>query len=429
MSRAHSGEVALSRDRGRSRDIIGENLKMALDVIGAHKLRSGLIILGVSIGVASLMGMVSILLGLGEKIRHDIFSSERPVIAVDKFNFFVGGIDESVLRRKDLTDEDARALREGCRLVQHITYHVAPQGRPPYTLYAGNEKSRMIQVAGTEPSLFYIWTLDLEEGRMFTDDEVNRRAKVVVLGHSPRRDLFPNTDPIGKRVKIGNDEFTVVGTFKERKTLFGALGENFALIPVTTYMSNLWKRPDLRRILGIVREGASVEEAKDDAIRVMRVRRKLRANQNNDFDVSSSEAVQELLSRITTPIATILAAISSIGLMVGGIGVMNMMLVSVTERTTEIGIRKAVGATRSDILWQFLIEAGTLTGIGGFVGITVGLAGAFVVSALTGLPSQLSVPYILIGVIFSISIGLFFGIYPANRAAKLDPVRAMSYAK
>ena len=416
-------------NKARSPDLIRENFVMALDIIFAHKLRSGLIILGVSIGVASLMGMVSILLGLGQKIRQDIFRSERPVVVLMKFDFFVGGSDESVLHRKELTEEDARAVREGCPSVQNVTYHVEPQGRPPYTIFAGNEKSRMIQVAGTEPSLLYIWSLDLEEGRMFTDDEVSHRAKVIVLGHSPRRDLFPTTDPIGKKVKIGNDEFTVVGTFNERKTLFGSLGENFAIIPATTYMANLWKRQDMRRVFGMVRDGVSVETARDEMIRVMRGRRKLRANQNNDFDVSSSDAALEFVNRITTPIAAILSAISSIGLLVGGIGVMNMMLVSVTERTTEIGIRKAVGATRRDILWQFLIEAGTLTGIGGIVGISVGLGGALAVSALTGLPSQISLPYILLGVISSIGIGLFFGIYPANRAAKLDPVRAMSYAK
>ena len=376
-------------NKARSPDLIRENFVMALDIIFAHKLRSGLIILGVSIGVASLMGMVSILLGLGQKIRQDIFRSERPVVVLMKFDFFVGGSDESVLHRKELTEEDARAVREGCPSVQNVTYHVEPQGRPPYTIFAGNEKSRMIQVAGTEPSLLYIWSLDLEEGRMFTDDEVSHRAKVIVLGHSPRRDLFPTTDPIGKKVKIGNDEFTVVGTFNERKTLFGSLGENFAIIPATTYMANLWKRQDMRRVFGMVREGVSVETARDEMIRVMRGRRKLRANQNNDFDVSSSDAALEFVNRITTPIAAILSAISSIGLLVGGIGVMNMMLVSVTERTTEIGIRKAVGATRRDILWQFLIEAGTLTGIGGIVGISVGLGGALAVSALTGLPSQL----------------------------------------
>jgi putative ABC transport system permease protein len=178
-----------------------------------------------------------------------------------------------------------------------------------------------------------------------------------------------------------------------------------------------------------VRPGVSLEAAKEEVTKVMRVRRKLKANQPDDFALISSDAVLEFLGKITRPIAAILAAISSIGLLVGGIGVMNMMLVSVTERTGEIGIRKAVGATRQDILWQFLIEAGTLTGLGGTLGIMIGLGAAFGVSALTGLPSQLSIPYILLAVVFSVFIGIFFGIYPANRASKLDPVAAMSYAK
>jgi putative ABC transport system permease protein len=182
-------------------------------------------------------------------------------------------------------------------------------------------------------------------------------------------------------------------------------------------------------VYGAVREGVSVDLAKDEIIRVMRVRRKLKANQENDFAVNSSDAALEFLDRLTAPIAGILAAISSIGLLVGGIGVMNMMLVSVTERTGEIGIRKAVGARRQDILWQFLIEAGTLTGIGGVLGITVGYGGALIVSALTGLPSALSPFYVMLAVVFSIAIGMFFGLYPANRAARQDPVAAMGYAK
>jgi putative ABC transport system permease protein len=287
----------------------------------------------------------------------------------------------------------------------------------------------MVQVAGTDPSLFYVWSLDLEAGRMFTEEEVAHRAKVVVLGHSPRRDLFPNRDPIGKKIKIGNDEYTVTGTFVERKTIFGEMGENFALIPYTTYMANLWKEYDSRHAIGAVREGVPVQKAKEEVTRVMRVRHKLKANKDDDFALVTSDAAVEFLHRITGPIAAVLAAISSIALMVGGIGVMNMMLVSVTERTGEIGIRKAVGATRKDILWQFLIEAGTLTGVGGIVGICLGLLAAFAVSVLTPLPSKLSVFYILLAVVFSIAIGVFFGLYPANRASKLDPVRAMSYAK
>ena len=410
------------------RGLIYENVVIALDIVRAHKLRSGLIILGVAIGVASLMGVASILLGLKEKITKDISASQETVIGVAKFDFLVGGIDEEKLHRKEITEEDARAVRENCPSLKYVTYHVEPPGRF-YTLYYGDEKSRMIKVVGTQPSLLHIWSLDLEEGRMFTDEEVFHRAKVVVLGHSPRRDLFPGIDPIGKRVKIGNDVYTVVGTFIERKTLFGSFGENFALIPYTTFMSNLWKEEDLRRIFGVLRPGVALEAGKDELIQAMRVRRKLKANQKNDFDIFSLDAVLEFLNKITTPIAGILAAISSIGLLVGGIGVMNMMLVSVTERTGEIGIRKAVGATRRDILWQFLIEAGMLTGIGGVIGITLGLAGALGVSALTGLPSALSSFYVVLAVVFSIGIGVFFGLYPANRASKLDPAQAMGFAK
>ncbi len=416
-------------EKVRSRGLLRENLGIAVDVMIAHKLRSGLIILGVAIGVASLMGMVSILLGLGEKITHDIQSSEATIVTLDKFDFLVRGFDEKMLHRKDITEEDARALREECPSLTNVSFISQPQGPPRYLLRHGNERSRMIQIAGTEPSLMNVWRLDLETGRMFTNEEVAHRAKVVVLGHSPRRDLFPVADPIGKRIKVGDEDFTVVGAFVERKTLFGSMGENFALIPYTTFKSNFWKEHDLQRVIGAVREDATLEEAKEEVVRVMRVRRRLKANQDNDFNVSSSDAVLEFLSKITGPIALILAAISSIGLLVGGIGVMNMMLVSVTERTGEIGIRKAVGATRQDILLQFLIEAGSLTGTGGLLGIALGLSAALGVSALTGLPNKLSLHYIVLAVAFSVGIGVFFGLYPANRASRLDPVKAMAYAK
>jgi len=414
----------MSNQRGKG--VIQENLTIAFEILWQHKLRSALIILGVGIGVAALMGMVSILLGLGEKIQHDIHSSEQTVVQLEKFDFMVGGFDEAMLHRKDITEDDSKALRSDCPTLEHTAYLVNGQ---PHALHAGSEKSRMISVIGGEPSLFYAWNLDLEGGRMFTDEEVLHRAKVIVLGSSPRRDLFPALDPIGKKIRVENDEYTVIGAFVERKTLFGALGENFALIPYTTYMATLWKQYDNRQVLATLRPGVIVEAAKDDITRVMRIRRHLKANQENDFALTSSDAALELIQRITGPIAGVLAAISSIALIVGGIGVMNMMLVSVTERTGEIGIRKAVGATRQDILWQFLIEAGALTGLGGLFGISLGLGAAVLVSSLTGLPSNQSPFYILLAILFSVAIGVFFGIYPANRASRLDPVKAMSYAK
>ncbi|MBZ5494903.1 MAG: ABC transporter permease [Acidobacteriia bacterium] len=413
---------------GKRAGLIGENLVIAVDVLRTHKLRSGLIILGVAIGVASLMGMVSILLGLKDSITKDISSSEQTVLQVQKFDFFVAGFDESMLHRKEISEEDAQAIREKCGTLRHVSFIVEPQGPPP-TLRYKDQKSRMVQVIGTQPSLLYIQSLDMEEGRMFTDEELLHRAKVVVLGHSPRRDLFPNIDPIGKKVRIADDDFTIVGTFVERKTLFGSMGENFAMIPYTTYKTTMWKEQDTQVVAAAVREGVSLETAREDVIRVMRLQRKLKANQDNDFAVTSSDAALEFIAKITAPIAMVLSAISSIALLVGGIGVMNMMLVSVTERTGEIGIRKAVGAKRQDILWQFLIEAGVLTGFGGVFGVILGLASAFAVSLMTGLPFSLSPVYIMLAVMFSIAIGVFFGLYPAHRASKLQPVNAIGYAK
>jgi putative ABC transport system permease protein len=191
----------------------------------------------------------------------------------------------------------------------------------------------------------------------------------------------------------------------------------------------MWKERDGQVVAASVREGVPVDVARDEIIRVMRVQRRLKANQDNDFAVTSSDAALEFITRITAPIALVLSAISSIALLVGGIGVMNMMLVSVTERTGEIGIRKAVGAKRQDILWQFLIEAGVLTGFGGILGIITGLSAALVVSLLTGLPVSLSPVYITLAVTFSIGIGMFFGLYPAHRASRLSPINAIGYAK
>jgi putative ABC transport system permease protein len=258
---------------------------------------------------------------------------------------------------------------------------------------------------------------------------VFHREKVAVLGHSPRRDLFPNLDPIGKKVRIADDDFTVIGTFAERKTLFGSMGENFAVIPYTTFNSVMGTENDVHVVVGAVREGVPLETARDEVIRVMRQQRKLRANQDNDFAVTTSAAALEFLGKITGPIALVLTSISSIALMVGGIGVMNIMLVSVTERTGEIGIRKAVGARRSDIRRQFLIEAGVLTGAGGIFGVMLGLGAAFAISKSSGLPFSVSPFYIGLAVASSVAVGMFFGLYPAHRAARLQPVSAIGFPK
>ncbi len=411
----------------KSTALFTESVRIAIDVLVAHKLRSGLVILGVAIGVSSLIGMISILLGLKASIVSEISNYQQTVLLVQKFDFFVNGFDEEMLRRKDIEEEDVEAVSSRCKTLSHVAFVFERQGIPP-TLSYQNEKSRMVSIVGTQPSLLQIYSLDLSDGRMFTDMEVSRASKVVVLSNSPRRDLFPNLDPIGKKIRINDDEYTIVGVFAERKAL-GEVGDNFAAIPYTTYQATMETDMDMPYIMASVRDDVSLEEASDEVIRVMRRQRKLKASEDNDFAVTSLDATLDFIERLTAPIALILSAISSIGLLVGGIGIMNIMLVSVTERTSEIGIRKAVGAVQKYILWQFLIESGTLTGIGGILGISIGLLGALGISMLTGLPFSLSPLFILMAVVFSVLIGVFFGLYPAYRASILDPIRAIGYAK
>jgi putative ABC transport system permease protein len=365
-----------------------------------------------------------------DSITKEVSNYEQTVLIVQKYDsFIVMGFDESMLHRKNLNDVDAQAIQNRCQTVSQVAFVIEPQGGIPPTLRYKNEKSRMVSIVGTQPSLLSIYSLDMEDGRMIGDAEVSRGAKVIVLGHSVKRDLFPNADPIGKKITIDNNDFIIVGTFAARKSIAGGASDNFAVIPYTTYKSTMWKENDSPYIMAAVREGIPIETARDDVIRVMRMQRRLKANQDNNFAVTSLDAAVDLLARITGPIALILTAISSIALLVGGIGVMNMMLVSVSERTNEIGIRKAVGAIRKHILWQFLIEAGTLTGSGGVIGICMGLAVALVISLVTGLPFSLSPIFILLAVAFSVAVGMFFGLYPAYRASKQSPIKAIGYAK
>jgi putative ABC transport system permease protein len=410
---------------GRFRSSFQNGLWQALDVVRSHKMRSGLVILGVAIGVATLMGMVGILAGLGEKIKQDIASSDQVVLTLSKFDYLVGGVDEKVMSRPDFTPEDAIAIEDDCPAIDRVDFYI-DASRFTILHYRG-EKTRLVSVAASGVNFPYVYSIPIEEGRYFTPDEVNHARNVVVLGYGPREDLFPNVDPIGKQVRLGRKQYTVVGTFSKRQSIFGSLGENYALIPHTTYMQDWAHDYEFKYINMTVREGATVDEAVDQVTELMRIRRKIKPSDEQNFVIMTSDAVQDFVSRITGPIALALVVISSIGLMVGGIGVMNIMLVSVTERTSEVGLRKAMGATKGDVQLQFLMEAGTLTGIGGIIGVAAGYALAGVVSKLIHIPMVLSPIYVIVAVIFSVGIGVFFGLHPATRAAKMDPVTALRW--
>jgi putative ABC transport system permease protein len=411
---------------GHAGQIWRENFRQAIEVIRTHRMRSGLLIAGVAIGVTTVLAMVTVMSGLSKRVQEDIISSNRPYLFVSRFDPMGGQEDQrDVMRRKQLSIEDARLLEEQCGTCELVDLNIDPQRMR--VLRYGAERTNLIQVVGTTRNFGSMYNIVIENGRFFTEFETERSRRVVVLGYGPAKDLFPNRDPIGRRVKIENHEYEIVGTMADREHIFGAISDNYAAVPYTTYEKDLGFRFDDYQLGITIKPEATLDAAVDEVHALMRASRKLDPGEEDDFFITTSEGFRELLSSITRYIALILVVISSIGLMVGGIGVMNIMLISVTERTREVGVRMAVGARRMDIMQQFLIEAGTLTGTGGLIGILIGLLAARGVAKLIRFPYSVPFVWIVIAFVFSASIGLVFGLYPANRAARMDPIKALHY--
>ena len=407
---------------------IGLSFGLAFDVLRSHKLRSSLVILGVAIGVTVLMGMVAVLTGLGKKIESDVTSSEKPVVTLSKFNFLTTGPnDEQVADRPDILPEDAIALESMCESAELADFFIDATPEKSKILQYRDQRSRIVFICGGGTSFPYVYSFSMKAGRYFNDAELGRSANVICLGYGPGEDLFPRQDPLGKAVRVGEEEYEVIGVFDERKSIFGGMSENFAVIPWTTFRKNMGSKGDPYYVFMTVKPGRKPVQLVNEARTVMRARHGLHGGEKDDFEVISDDKINEFVKRITGPIGIVLLIMSSIGLTVGGIGVMNIMLVSVTERTREIGIRKALGARREVILMQFLIEAGMLTGIGGIIGVALGSLLAFGIGRAADFPAQVHPLIALGGVLFSASIGIFFGIMPASRAARLDPIEALRY--
>jgi len=389
-------------------------------------MRSGLLILGVAIGITTILGMVTVLSGLGRKINQDVVSSNRPYLIVQKYDLFVGKVEEEeMLKRKNIEPEEAEAIARMCPAVDKVCFITSSSAG--YLLHRKGERTQPLQLLGSSATFPDIYSLALAKGRFFTDEEVRWRERVVVLGYGPAADLFPREDPIGKFVRIGSQRYQVVGTFVRRKQFTGSISDNFAVVPYTTYRKDFGRRWDNSSITATAKEGYSLEEAKDQVITALRIKRKLKPSQKNDFAVLTSVALVKMMGKITFYIGLVLIVIASIGLVVGGIGVMNIMLISVAERTREIGVRMALGARPRDILQQFLVESATLTGMGGVVGAAFGVLFAYAVSSLIHFPFQFSLFWTVVSVLFSAVVGLVVGIYPAHRAARMNPVEALRY--
>lgn len=415
----------MSDGRARAAMQVRESVGQAGQTIRGHKMRSGLLILGVAIGVATLLAIVVIVSGLSGKIRNDIVSASRPYLNIARYQGMGGEDVEELLRRPQLMPECIEALQavEG---IDRVDYFISNNDGTVLTY--GRERTNFVQVMGTSENFAYMFSFTLEDGRYFTSAEVAARSRVCVLGNGPRADLFPRQDPIGRTLKLYGKSYLIVGTIAARRSFIGQMGDNFVVVPWTAFEKDFADKDREDRSLAVtVADGYETEAVRTDVIGALRRARGLRPGEPNDFEVTASETYGELIDRITGGVALVLVVLSSIGLMVGGIGVMNIMLISVTERTREIGIRMAIGARRRDLLAQVLIEAGTLTGIGGLLGIGLGYVLSWSVTRLLHFPFAIS-PLVTAGaVLFSVAIGVVFGVYPANRAARMDPIEALRH--
>jgi len=409
--------------------ILREISLMAIDSIKTHKLRSFLTVLGIVIGVMTVIGMVSVIQGLNKSFMKELEATGSDLIMVQKYDpVQMGTRSEEERQRKDLTFEDAKAIEKGCPLVKGVAVSFSVSVFDQVDIKYQNIKSDSSQIIGINEKFPVVYALYLpREGRFLTESEITHSSRSCILGFELAEILFPHTSALSKEVRIGPEKFTVVGVLSKRGQMFGQSRDNFIGIPITALMKYFSYEKDSIQIAATPKEHGRMEEAIQQITDFLRQRRKVKYGQPNDFAILTQDSLLDLFNQLTGAAFLVMIVISSIGLMVGGIGVMNIMLVSVKERTREIGIRKALGAKARDILKQFLIEAVVLTGTGGVLGILVGFGIAFIVNAATPLPATVSIWSVIVGFAVSVSIGLFFGIFPAQKAAKMDPIVSLRY--
>jgi putative ABC transport system permease protein len=409
--------------------IFREVFRMAVESLRSHKLRSFLTILGIVIGVMTVIGMVSIIQGLNRSFLSELQSAGSDMIVIRKTEGIqMGRMTEEERTRKDLTFDDAKAIEMEAPLVRAVAVSIYVSPFDTNEVKYRNAKSDNAMVIGMNEKWPVVMSLYLPRlGRFVTESEVARSARVCVLGSELADVLFPTTNPVGKIIRVGPEEFTVVGVLAKRGQMFGQSRDNFVGLPITTLMKYYRYEKDGLEIIAKPREPGTLSETIEQISGVLRQRRKVPYGKPNDFSVMTQDSIVDLYNQITGAAYLVMIVISSIGLLVGGIGVMNIMLVSVKERTREIGIRKAIGARAGDILKQFLIEAMFLTGMGGLLGVLAGFAIALIVKAATPLPAAVSPWSVVLGLSVSAAIGLFFGIFPAQKAAKMDPIASLRY--
>ncbi len=401
-----------------------ESMLLALEGLKANKLRSILTMLGIIIGVGAVIAMVSMGLGVQQKVQNSLAGLGSNLLVVSPgANSPSGGVRLAAGSNITLTKQDAQAIAREISGVSAVAPTVSQQCRLVY----GRENWKT-SVQGATPELLTMRNMRIAAGRFFNSSEENSRARVAVLGETVATNLFGNVSPVGKTIRIEAAPFRVIGVLASKgQSSMGQDQDDTVIIPLTTAQERLLGITYLHSINVEAVNDKVIDKVQADITTLLRTRHHLTANMENDFTVRNMTAIMTTMQETTGTITLFLGAVAAISLVVGGIGIMNIMLVSVTERTREIGIRKALGATYHNILLQFLVEAVVISVTGGLIGILLGVAGARAISLIAGWNAVTSYTAALAAFSVSVMIGLFFGIYPARKAARLDPIEALRY--
>lgn len=408
---------------------IRDGILLALASLRENKLRTGLTILGVLIGVAAVIGMASIISGLDKMVVSEIENMGSNVLYVTKFapDVDYDKLTEEERNRKPIDYEAAQVIRELCPSVTAVSPQNYYRARGGNIVKYKNKQANRPSLFGTPPDYTGVNKRYVDRGRFINEFEMERRAMVCVIGTDVAKALFEENDPvINQNIRVNSRLFRVIGVMEEKEPFLGESDNNFVILPYTTFAKlHPWEKALFLQVSAV--SSQAIPQAMEEITAALRNQRGVPYHKPNDFAIWTQDNLKEMVNDITQVIYVAMIVISSVGLMVGGVGVMNIMLVSVTERTREIGVRKAIGARRMNILIQFLTEAMTLSGTGGVLGIMAGVALAFLVKLLFSMPFTVSILWMCLGFSVSVFVGLAAGIYPAYKAAKVDPIISLRY--
>jgi putative ABC transport system permease protein len=400
-----------------------EGFKIALQSLWANKLRSILTLLGVVIGIASVITVVTLTNGAKQFVTAKINSYGAAIITVSKMPQTFMTLQEYLTyqKRKDITFDDYRAIATQCRSCVSVGAERTATGSVIY----GTHSTTDTEIRGWTWTMPPINNLDIALGRSFTESEETHGAHVALVGADIVNNMLGPGDPLGKEIRVDGEPYRVIGVAEAKGNLFGSSLDNWVAIPLENFLNRYGSNVSMSIYVDTGGGGAVMESVSDEVRTIMRIRHHLGPAAPDNFNVDSSDTFTDMLGRILNNFGAVVAAIATISLVVGGIVIMNIMLVSVTERTREIGVRKALGARRKDILLQFLIESATISLVGGLLGIGAGIGVAKAITLAIAFPSEVQFWSILVSLFVASAVGLFFGIYPAHKASSLDPIVAL----